>query len=69
MHACGVGNPVHAGDIIAQSKATAASCFRANLDPHTCLGDCYLHLRAWPACIFVEESAPKAKQPQNHLGF
>ena len=92
MHACSVKNPVHAGDIFAQSKATgkwscsccsitlvhcptsrrswaaAASCFSANLDPHTCLGDCCLHLRARPACIYVEESALKVTATQQPAG-
>ena len=34
MHACGVENPIHAGDIIAQSKATGRwSYFRCSTNP------------------------------------
>ena len=37
MHACGVENPVHAGDIIAQSKATGKWFYcRCNLTPVQC---------------------------------
>ena len=41
---------------IVQQVEAAASCFRTNLDPHTCLGDCSEHNQA---CTYFEESALK----------
>ena len=42
-----------------EEAVQAASCFRAHLDPQTCLGNCCLHLKVLSACMYVEEIALK----------
>ena len=60
LEACCMIGSDHLGHI--SFKEPLASFFK--LDPHTCLADCCLQLRAHLACIYVEESAPRITATQ-----
>ena len=51
--------PAAASPLFIDQQVEEAVQLQVAFDPHTCLGDGCLHLRAQPACIYVEESALK----------
>ena len=57
LEACCMIGSDHLGHI--SFNYPLASCF--NLDPHTCLADCCLHLRAQSACKYVEKECTEDK--------